>query len=152
MTVRSHPYSTFLRSPSQVLPDLAYGDVLLERRDEDSIIVTSQERYTALMQGMEVTTRIFRSLFKDDCDQMVSLMTHEMPWLAWLPEHERRDCVNELLANLAAGAETGALEPFSRSVLEWQHTAEVWADPELAKRLSSQFDGDGPVLERPGSD
>ena len=149
MAIRHHPYSTFLRSPSHVLPDLDGGDVLLERRDEASIIVTRQERYDALRFGLEVSTRVFRSLVKVDPEQMVSAMTEEMPWLEWLPAHERRDCVSELLTNLGAGAETGTLEPFSRSVAEWRHTAEVWADPELAERLSSQLPGDGPVLERP---
>jgi len=151
MAVRTHPYSTFLRAPSRVLPDLDEGDVLLERRDETAIIVTRQERYDALRFGLEVSTRVFRSLVKLDPDQMVTVMTEEMPWLAWLPAHERRDCVSELLTNLGAGAETGTLEPFTRAVTEWQHTAEVWADPQLAGRLSSQFPGDGPVIERPAS-
>jgi hypothetical protein len=149
--VRTHPYSTFLRAPSQVLPDLEDGDVLLERRDEQAIVVSRQDRYSAFMLGLEVSSRVFRSLVKIDPEHVASALAEEMPWLDWLPPHERLDCVNELLSNLGAGADTGTLEPFSRAVSEWRHTAEVWADPELAKRLSSRFAGDGPVLDRPAS-
>jgi hypothetical protein len=93
-------------------------------------------------------TQVFRSLFKVDSNEMVELMTDEMPWLEWLPADERRDCVNELLLNLATGATIGALESFSRAVSDWRRIAEARVDSGLAKRLSSQFASGGPVLER----
>ena len=149
MAVKTHPYSTFLRAPGQVLPDLEDGDVLLERRDEADIVIVRQERYLAAQFGMHTATQVLRNFIKEDPEHTAELVAEQMPWLEWLPAHERLDCVNELLTNLAAGADTGTFEPFSRCVNEWRHTAEVWADPELAERLRSRFRGDGPVLDRP---
>jgi hypothetical protein len=71
-----------------------------------------------------------------------------VPWLHWLPDDERWSCINELVLELDAGAATGNLEPFARSLRAWRSTAEVWSDPELARRLSLGFGGDGPVLDR----
>jgi hypothetical protein len=93
---------------------------------------------------------MLRMLSKTDPESVANLMTEQMPWLGWLPTPERVECLNEILFNLDAGAETGTLEPFSRAIREWQHTAEVWADPELADRLREHHPGDGPILERPG--
>lgn len=64
----------------------------------------------------------------------------ERPWLDWLPEPERAECVAELLDHLAAGADTEVFVPFAHSLVAWQHTAEVWREPELARRLHGPLD------------
>lgn len=58
-------------------------------------------------------------------------LREELPWLPWLPESERNDCLRELLANLLAGADTGHLIPFAQGYWSWKSTAEVRSDPEL---------------------
>ena len=40
MTVQHFAYSAFLRGPSQVLPSPADADVILERRDEENLVLT----------------------------------------------------------------------------------------------------------------
>jgi hypothetical protein len=146
MSTKVFPYSSFLRGPSEVLPSLEEGDVVLERRDDESLVVTRHDRYEARLFGMGVATRVLVHLVNEDPDRAVRLIADEMPWLIWLPEDERATCVQELVANLAAGADTGTLEPFARAVREWRDTAEVWADPELANRFRTGFPGDGPEL------
>jgi hypothetical protein len=112
MATKTHSYSSFLRTPSQVLPDLVVGDVVLERRDEESLVVTRQDRFEAMRFGMAVSARMLRMLSKTDPESVANLMTEQMPWLGWLPTPERVECLNEILFNLDAGAETG---PWSRS-------------------------------------
>jgi len=68
---------------------------------------------------------------------------------SWLPATERLTCVQELLADLVAGADTGLFIPFARNLASWRSTAEVWSDPRLARELQGPFDGDGPILDRP---
>ncbi|MFI1416965.1 hypothetical protein ACH4VX_03075 [Streptomyces sp. NPDC020731] len=76
-------------------------------------------------------------------------LAEELPWLHWLPEHERHTCVRELLADLIAGADTGLLLLFARSLASWRSTAEAWSDPQMASELQGPFPGDGPELSRP---
>ncbi|MGW4245696.1 hypothetical protein [Nocardia sp. NPDC004722] len=47
---------------------------------------------------------------------------------------------SELLDHLTVGTAPSATLLFSQSVREWQSTAEVYSDPDLARRLSSPFD------------
>ena len=101
------------------------------------------------MQGTAVASAIVRDLAKNDSKLAIKLLAEQLPWLAWMPRAEQVECLSEILTHLAAGAETGTFEPFARAVAEWEHTAEVWADPELAKRLSSDFKGDGRAMPRP---
>jgi hypothetical protein len=120
--------------------------VVLERRDDESLVVTRHDRYEARLFGMAVATRVLVHLINEDPERAARLIADEMPWLIWLPEDERARCVQELVANLSAGADTGSLEPFARVVGAWRDTAEVWADPQLADRFRTGFPGDGPEL------
>lgn len=149
MTVRRFPYSDFLRGPSKVLPALDNADVVLERRDDDDLVLSRAERFDATRSGMAVATRALIALVKHDRSLAENILTEQLPWLHWLPPDERDDCVKDLLAHLAAGAETDSLMPFARALAAWRSTAEVWSDPELAERLNTEFVGDGPTIERP---
>jgi hypothetical protein len=149
MAVTEVSYSSFLRGPSEVLPALERGDVQLDRRDGEPLVMTRARRYHAWMQGIALSARMIRHLLKDDPDLAEDLLADELPWLPWMPRAEQRACLSEILTHLAAGAETGTFEPFARAVTEWEHTAEVWADPALAKRLTSDLAGDGEEIARP---
>jgi len=149
VTVQSFPYSAFLRGPSQILPSLADADVILERRDEENLVLMRAERFEAVATGLRFAARSLAILARRHRDLAEELLAEELPWLTWLPEAERLVCVRELLADLVAGADTGLLTPFARSLASWRSTAEIWADPQLARDLQGPFDGDGPVVDRP---
>lgn len=149
MAMTEVSYSAFLRGPGEVLPALDHGDVLLDRRDGEPLVLSRARRYRSGLQGVALTARIIRNLVKEHTELAESLLEAELPWIRWMPRSEQIDCVSEILANLAAGADTGTFEPFARSLSEWEHTAEVWADPDLAKRLSAEFRGDGDEITRP---
>lgn len=149
MTVQTFPYSAFLRGPSQVLPSLDDADVILERRDEENLVLMRVERFEATADGLRVAARALAVLARRDRGLAEELLTEELPWLHWLPAEERTACVRELLADLVAGADTGLLLPFARNLASWRTTAEVWSDPQLAHDLQGPFLGDGLELERP---
>lgn len=149
MAVTEVSYSSFLRGPTEVLPALEHGDVQLDRRDGEPLVMTRAHRYRSWMQGMALSSRVIRHLLKEDPDLAERLLADELPWLQWLPSGEQTDCLSDILTQLAAGAETGTFEPFARAIAEWKHTAEVWADPQLAKRFTSDFPGNGEVIARP---
>ena len=151
MTVQTFPYSAFLRGPSQVLPSLADADVILERRDEENLVLMRAERFEAAAAGLRIAARLLAMLARRQRDLAEELLAEELPWLTWLPATERLVCVRELLADLVAGADTGLLTPFARSLASWRSTAQAWSDPTLARRLQGPFEGDGPVIERPAT-
>ena len=149
MSVKSFSYSAFLRGPSAVLPSLDNADVVLERRDEENLVLMREERFEASLAGVRLAARSLAVLARAHWDLAEEALAEELPWLHWLPESERAACVRELLGDLVAGAETGLLLPFARNVASWRATAEVWSDPQLARDLSGPFAGDGPALDRP---
>jgi hypothetical protein len=132
-----------------VLPSLADADVILERRDEENLVLMRAERFEAAATGLRFAARSLAILARRQRGLAEEALAEELPWLTWLPESERDACVKELLADLVAGAETGLLLPFARNLASWRSTAEVWSDPVLARRLQGPFEGDGLVVERP---
>jgi hypothetical protein len=134
-----------------VLPSLADADVILERRDEENLVLMRAERFDAVATGLRIAARSLAVLARRQRDLAEELLAEELPWLTWLPEVDRHACVRELLADLVAGAETGLLLPFARNLISWRSTAEAWSDPALARSLQGPFDGDGPVIEQPAS-
>ncbi|GAA2006394.1 hypothetical protein [Catenulispora subtropica] len=150
MATTTFPYSTFLRSPSQVLLALEESIVLLERRDDANLILMREEAFDAKDVGLQLMARAFASLNRRHPELAEELLADELPWLHWLPEDERPQCVRQLLADLAAGADTGLMVPFIRTLRGWRNTAEIWSDPELTARLSGPFTTEESVpLERP---
>jgi hypothetical protein len=149
MTTKSFPYSAFLRGPSQVLPSLDDADVVLERRDEENLILMRAERFEAGVATLRIAARALAILARRNSDLAEEVLAEELPWTTWLPETERHICVQELLAHLLAGADTGELLPFSRALISWRSTAVAWSDPQLARDLQGPFPGDGPEVRRP---
>ncbi len=149
VAVQTFPYSAFLRGPSRILPSLADADVILERRDEENLVLMRAERFEAAAMGLRIAARSLAVLARRQRDLAEELLAEELPWLTWLPATERVACVRELLADLVAGADTGLLTPFARNLASWRSTAEAWSDPTLARQLQGPFDGDGPVIDRP---
>ncbi|KJS56228.1 hypothetical protein VM98_08695 [Streptomyces rubellomurinus subsp. indigoferus] len=149
MAVQTVPYRTFLRDPSQVLPSLDDADVILERRDDENLVLMRAERFEAKASGLRIAARSLAILARRQPGLAEEVLAEELPWLHWFPESERAACVRELLADLVAGADTDLLLPFARNLASWRVTAEVWSDPQLAHDLQLPFPGDGPELDRP---
>jgi PHD/YefM family antitoxin component YafN of YafNO toxin-antitoxin module len=152
MSVQSFPYSSFLRGPSQILPSLTDADVILERRDEENLVLTRAERFEAAATGLRIAARSLSILARRHRELAEEALAEELPWLTWLPEEERAACIRELMADLMAGADTGLLIPFARNLASWRSTAEAWSDPQVARELQGPFDGDGPTIGRPAGD
>ncbi|TLP63937.1 hypothetical protein [Microbispora triticiradicis] len=149
MSTRTVPYSAFLRGPSQVLPSLDSADVILERRDDEDLVLMRAERFEAGAASLRIAARALAIVARRNSSLAEDVLAEELPWLTWLPDTERPACVSELLNHLIAGADTGELLPFARALTAWRSTAVVWSDPELARELQGPFPGDGPEVPRP---
>lgn len=135
-----------------MLPTLDSADVILERRDDENLILMRAERFQAGMTSLRIAARALAIVARRNSALAEEVLEEELPWLTWLPDMERQECVRELLSNLIAGADTGELLPFGRSLTSWRSTAVIWSDPRLASELQGPFAGDGPEVRRPKDD
>jgi hypothetical protein len=149
MATKSFPYSAFLRGPSELLPTLDNADIILERRDDENLILMRAERFEAGAATLRIAARALAIVARRNSDLAQEVLAEELPWLTWLPDTERHECVRELLGHLMAGADTGELLPFARALTSWRSTALIWSDPSLAHDLQGPFSGDGAEVTRP---
>ncbi|MFT4215843.1 MAG: hypothetical protein QM619_01475 [Micropruina sp.] len=63
-----------------------------------------------------------------------------LPWVAFLPEDDRRAFAEEAAATLRASASIGKYSAFATLIEDWRNAAEIWADPALARSLATSID------------
>jgi hypothetical protein len=75
--------------------------------------------------------------------------TEAIPWLSFLPAAERQEFMVEFFRTAEAAAELGVMAPLAQHLREWQATAAIYADPELARELRRPLPGDGERVPTP---
>lgn len=152
--VTTVPLSDFSRRTTEVTKLVAEDDVILGRRDAADLYLSTRERHEREVKGLQVTTRALAALATVRPDLAADALTESLPWVAWLPVDEKVKCLQDLLDDLRAGADTGELRPFFMAMAAWQSTAIAWADPENAQALrdagTEEPDDDDSVIARPG--
>ena len=151
MSTRTFPFSTLINKQTSVFPALDDADVILERRDAENLVLMRSERFEAMVDGLRLAARSLAVVARANRALAEEVFAEELAWLTWLPAEARPECLGDLLDQLLAGAETGLLVPFARALREWKSTAEIYSDPELARRLRGPFDTSAAVdVPRPG--
>ncbi|MET8795809.1 hypothetical protein ABZV91_05025 [Nocardia sp. NPDC004568] len=134
------------KSPGQVL--------LVRRRDAEDLVLTTAARAEVEHKAASVTTQMFVALMQRD-PQVRELVTDVLPdvfpWVEFLSREEVQEFVVELVSTMRAADSLHNPTPVVQVIESWRHTAEVLADPVLAKILSSETDGDLGPVERPGT-
>jgi hypothetical protein len=72
-------------------------------------------------------------------------------WVRFLPQLDRRLFVDELTAMLVAAATVENFAPVAQLLREWVATAELFADPKLARRLRRGLKAEGDRVPAPAS-
>ncbi len=142
-------YSGFLRGPTVATDAVESGDVLLERRDGVDLVLTTVTRVSANDEALSLGAVTLRALSRSNPTIVAAALAEQLPWLTWLPDADRLACTTELVNDLAASAALHTFTKFHHDLVAWKHTAEVWSDPELARRLAGTYDGDGGEVARP---
>jgi hypothetical protein len=151
MATQTFPFSTLINKQTSVFPALDDADVILERRDAENLVLMRSERFGAMVEGLRLAARSLSIVARTNRALAEEVFAEELPWLRWLPAESRPECVGELLGHLIAGADTCLFMPFARALKEWKATAEIYSDPELARRLRGPFDTvESADVERPG--
>ncbi|MFF3227770.1 hypothetical protein ACFYV7_33590 [Nocardia suismassiliense] len=151
MSSKTFPFSDLIRKQTSVFPALDDADVILERRDAENLVLSRSERFEAKETAIRLLARTIAIIAKTNRSLAEEVFSEELPWLKWLPDTGRTEAVNELLDHLIAGADTGLFTPFARDLVAWRHTAEIYAQPELARRLADPFEpSEFTEVARPG--
>ena len=96
---------------------------------------------------VEFTARLLAGLVRSENIAVIRrLLPDAVPWVTFLPDADVDVFVTELVTIAQGAAELGNLAPVAVLLAQWQHSAEVYADPVLLEILTAGPDGDlGPA-------
>ena len=144
-------FSEFLRHPRDVVAELGEGDVVLRRRNAPALRLVRADRHEERSAALEASTRLLRNVALHSPAALSGALADAFPWVEFLPEREREVFAEGLTRTMVAASSVDNCAPFAQLIREWRATAEICADPELARRLAAPIDdptGD-PVLVPP---
>jgi hypothetical protein len=147
--VIEHPFSDLLRRPKDVTDDLDEGDVLLRRRDEPDLRLSRADREVHRAEAFSALGRAMRNLAVHNPRALSDALADAFPWLELIPARDRRLFLDEFSRVVTAAAAVDNYEPLSQLVREWRATAEIHADPKLARRLRAPVDAGGDQVAAP---
>ncbi|MFN2568602.1 MAG: DUF6247 family protein [Candidatus Dormibacteria bacterium] len=150
MRVIERPFSDLLRHPREVTVDVEEGDVLLRRRDEPDLRLTRADREADRETALAAFGRTLRNLALHNPGALAEALADAFPWIEFLTVDDRRVFVDEFSLVAAAAADMGSYGPLTQFVREWRATAEIEADPGLARRLRGPIVADGDAIPLPG--
>jgi hypothetical protein len=128
-------FSELLRDPNNVVAELDKSDVLLRRRGAPALRLSQVSRDELRNTVHEAMARILRNLVVHSEQAFLAAVTEGFPWVTLLPQADRKAFALELTQTLLASEDLQNFVPVGQVIREWRATAEVHADPELAKRL-----------------
>lgn len=144
------PFTEFIQRPTAATGRLATVRALrLRRRDAEDLVVMSAARAGHEREVIELTARLLSSLVRHAGSHALleELLPEVLPWARFLPAADLSILVHEFIDVTEAAASVDNVAPIAQLLLEWRHTAEVHADPQLHVLLSTPRGEDhGPVL------
>ena len=141
-------FSDLLRHPKDVTSDVEDSDVLLRRRDEPDLRLSLADREAERAEAFSALARAFRNLAVHNAGALGDALGDAFGWLEFLPVTDRSLFADDFARVVTAAAELDNYGPLSQLVREWRATAEVYADPRLARRLRRPVEADGdPIVE-----
>lgn len=149
MRVIERPFSDLLRRPKEVTDDVEDGDVLLRRRDQPDLRLTRADRETTRAETFTAIGRALRNLATHSPAALNDALGDAFPWIEFLPARDRRLFLDEFSRVVTAAATVDNYDSLSQLVREWRATAEVHADPKLARRLRRALDARGEPVVAP---
>jgi len=150
MRVIERSFSEFLRQPNDVVAELADHDVLLRRRSSPSLRLSEADRDDERSEAFEALARLLRNMVAHSPSGLEQTVADVFPWATFLPKRDRTAFVDELTTTLMAVAGLDNYAPVGQLLREWKATAEIHADPKLARRLRRSIDAGGDTVPVPG--
>jgi len=150
MSVIERPFSELLRSPKTVVAKLDDHDVVLKRRNAPALRLTRADRDDDRNEAFEALARLLRNMAVHSPSGFDAALEDAFGWSTFLPMTDRKQFVEELTRTLVGAGEVENYSPVAQLLQEWKATAEVHADPALAKRLGRAINANGDAVAAPG--
>ena len=147
MRIIERPFSELLREPKTVVRALDDGDVLLRRRGAPALRLTLVDRDDQRADAYAMVGRALRNMAEHAPVALGEALLDEFPWTSFLPKADRIDFVDEFTRT--GVAELDNFAPLAQLVDEWRSTAEIHADPKLARRLRRPISPAGDLVAPP---
>lgn len=142
----------FLRDPKAVVDRLEHADVVLHRRNAEDLRLSLESRSEAVAASVRFLARVLGSALNDETvRRRLQASAEAIPWLSFLPPQQRHEFMVDFFRTAEAAAELGVMTPLAQLLREWQATAAIYADPELATELRRPLAGDGERVPAPSS-
>lgn len=140
------PFSQLIQQPKATMARLEQSPrrrLRLDRRDGEDLILESASRAEAEAEALDLASRLFFSLVKNDDGARLLLLSlpDVFPWVQFLPQEGVRAFLVELVETLRAAASLGNMAAVEPVVAAWRATAEIHSDPELLKAAMASLDG-----------
>ena len=152
MTITQHSFSHFLRSSGSVLEEVEHGDVHLDRRDGEDVVLVSSRREDSIRESLDMSVRTLAVVFRSPemRTSAMSAFVEALPWVGWLSKADRSEFIDSFLSTSQACRSTGSYEPLKRLLSRWKASAQIVHDPELAALLYADRGDDEEIsLSRP---
>lgn len=145
------PFSEFVQHPARTARRLEHArEIRLVRRDAQDLVLMPADHAERDAEVLDLTGRLLEAILREtDGERRVAgLLPHVLPWAQFLPAPARDRLASELAQRILGAASVANVAPLAQLLIEWRHTAEVYADPDLlrqARRQYSSADDFGPV-------
>lgn len=151
MSLTEHTFTHMLRNSGEVLAEVEHRDVVLRRRDGADLFLGLRSREESVRDALGVLARLLLAASVDPQTRrrVASALSAALPWASFLPEEERDEFFEALTSTAAACVEVDIFEPLAHLIDGWRATAELHANPDLAKVLSAKRSGPAVKLRRP---
>ena len=149
MRIVERPFSEFLRHPNDVVAELAERDVLLRRRNAPALRLSRADHHTDRWEAFEAAARLLRNLAVHSPVALSAALEDAFAWVKFLPPQDRDLFTEELTRTLLAAASVDVYASVAQLAREWKATAEVHADPELARQLTEPLEAAGDAVATP---
>jgi hypothetical protein len=155
MVVDTLPFTEFIQHPTAATGRLETAQRLrLRRRDAEDLIVMHAARVDREDNVLDFVGRLLALMVRqqDGREVIERLLPELLPWVRFLPEHDRQTLVEEFVDVAEAAVSLSNLAPVAQLLTECRHTAEVHADPELHALLSTPRGEDHGPAAPPGAE
>jgi hypothetical protein len=148
------PFTELLREPTSATARLREtGRLRLRRRDAEDLVLQTAERAVREDEVVDLSARLLAGFVHDAGGVPVlrRILPQALPWVGFLPAVAVDELLDELVATLQAAVSIDNLWPVSQLLVEWRHTAEIYADPGLHSAALRPLGEDGGPVPRPGA-
>jgi hypothetical protein len=151
MVAHQLTWSAFLREPTSVERWLERGDVLLRRREGETLRLSRESHDSMQREALQVAVRLLTGeakAAKGKRSSGVVNIAERLPWTRFLPAPDRATFAAEFFEMLEACADLGDLTALGRLVEDWKATALLHAEG-LAEHLKGPLRPSSVKVPRP---